>query len=570
MEDHRFSEGPVEVPVLGPETLQGALLRAERDYSSRGVTLVFSREREERRSFADLVGGIRDMAARLAGFGVGPGDRVVVSLSTSWAWLESWFGALWLGALPLAVAPGASGASLRRLNLVLDRLEGARVVATSSLVEEAERGRYEDLLAAIITTESLAETAPEKLPRAFEAEPSSAAFLQLTSGSTAAPRAVVISHSAALHNICAVDKAARPAENTAPIDSCVSWLPLHHDMGLVACLLNCVVQGYELFLLSPRRFVGDPFLWLRLLSGPGSFYSTAPNFGYQRCVEQARGGAGADLDLSRWRSTLCGAEMIHPETVEAFTRIFGPWGFAADAFRSSYGLAENTVGVSVERHGKALRTAAAIRGGDSANATGGANASEVVCVGPPVAGTEIRIVGEDGRTAEERYEGEIRIRGPSLFLGYYNDPAATAEALEDGWLRTGDTGFLLDGELYLTGRLKDLLIVHGQNVAPHELEWLASSVDGEGGSFCRGAFSVARGVDGEAAVLVLETSRDLAQLRDLERAVRLRVAHELTLSLSDLVFVRRGRIPKTTSGKVQRHELKRRYVAGELGRLDVV
>jgi len=193
--------------------------------------------------------------------------------------------------------------------------------------------------------------------------------------------------------------------------------------------------------------------------------------------------------------------------------------------------------------------------------------AEVVCVGAPLDGLEVRVSGPGGELPDGEI-GEVCARGPSIFAGYYNDPEATAETLEDGWLHTGDLGFVDGGELYVTGRIKDLLIVRGNNVMPHEIEWVAESVTGGGGALRSGAFSVARGAQGEEVVVVVEVDhRERERLGELGREIRQKIGRSLSLPVADLVFVRRGKIPKTTSGKVQRRELRDRYLRGEVVRL---
>jgi fatty-acyl-CoA synthase len=254
--------------------------------------------------------------------------------------------------------------------------------------------------------------------------------------------------------------------------------------------------------------------------------------------------------------------MVRPETAAAFAELTAPAGFSAAALRPCYGLAEGTLAVTFDLAGEGVRTRA-----NPAAAVG--EAPEVVCVGSPVADTEVRITAPDGTARADGEVGEVRVRGPGVFLGYFNDPESTAESLVDGWLATGDLGFLHGGELYLTGRIKDVLILRGHNLMPHELEWLAEGVTGGGGIERCGAFSIDGGAEGELPVVVVETGERSPEARaGLARQIRLAVGHALSLTLADVAFVRRGRIPKTTSGKVQRRELKQRYLAGELERLE--
>ncbi len=343
----------------------------------------------------------------------------------------------------------------------------------------------------------------------------------------------------------------------------VSWLPLHHDMGLVGCLFLCLFQGLDLWLLNPTTFLARPHLWLENLGRHGVTFGAAPNFGYQLCVERLKPKQLEGLDLSGWRAAMTGAEMVRPETVAAFSELLAPCGFKPEAFRTSYGLAEGTLAVTIDLKGKGIRTLPLPLGADS-----GLGLKEVVCLGNPVQDTTVAITAADGATLPEGQIGEVRIQGPGVFAGYFNAPQATADSLREGWLRTGDLGFQRDGELYLTGRIKDVLILRGYNLMPHELEWLAESVTGGGGAQRSGAFSVARGTDGEEAVLVLETSqKDPEILAQMARDVRLKIADALSLPLADIAFVRRGQIPKTTSGKVRRRQLRQLYLDGDLSRL---
>lgn len=551
-----------------PATLPEALIQAAERFPQRGVALFDGRGRSsERRSYPELLALARRGAGRLAAAGVAPGDRVVVCLNTSWEWMEAWLGALLLGAWPVAMTPpgalGASEAHVARVGAVADRLAARRVVSSDGFRREARRLGEGALAERCRSPEDLAALAEAPVP-ATAAEPGEVAFLQLTSGSTGLPRAVMIPHRAVLHNNHASDLAIGApfgAPASAWAETMVAWLPLNHDMGLVGCLFMSVVHGLDLWLLPPAAFLARPRLWLQHLSSHGAVFAPAPNFGYQLCVERLSAADLEGLDLSGWKAALVGAEMVRPETTAAFAEMTAPAGFSAASLRPCYGLAEGTLAVTFDLAGRGVRT----RGNPAADADG---APEVVCLGAPVADTELSIVAADGSALPEGEVGEVRVRGPGVFLGYYNDPEATAEGLVDGWLATGDLGFLHAGELYLTGRLKDILILRGHNLMPHELEWLAEGVTGGGGVERCGAFSIDGGAEGEVPVVVVETSgRDAEALAALGRQIRLAVGHALGLTLADVAFVRRGRIPKTTSGKVQRRELKRRYLAGELERL---
>jgi acyl-CoA synthetase (AMP-forming)/AMP-acid ligase II len=392
------------------------------------------------------------------------------------------------------------------------------------------------------------------------------AFLQLTSGSTGLPRAVMITHQGAIHNPVASDEAmgAPFGEPMHRLTECmVSWLPLYHDMGLIGCLMLPMLCGLDSWLLRPETFLARPRLWLEHLGSHGASFAPAPNFGYQLCVERIPPDKREGLDLRPWRGAFTGAEMVRPETTGAFSAAFEPHGFRPEAFRPCYGLAEGTLAVTFDLKATGVRTLPAPAGTDAGFAM-----TEVVSNGVPIRDTSVRINAPDGTALPEGAIGEVCISGPGVFRGYYRDPEATAATLRDGWFATGDLGFLEGGELYLTGRTKDLLIVHGHNIMPDELERLADSVTGGGGLLRSAAFSVARGAAGEQAVVVVESAdTDPGRLAEVGREIRVRIGRTMGLPLADLVFVRRGRIPRTTSGKMQRGELRQRYLDGSLERL---
>jgi fatty-acyl-CoA synthase len=554
-----------------PTTLSATLEHAAERAPERGLAIFEGRgHRFERRSWPEVLARVAVAAGRWRTLGVRPGDRVLVCHQTSWGWLESWFGAVWCGALPVAVAPpgGLGGAisHVHKLDALRSRLGARLIAAAGSQHTDALSAGLGELAAAIRTPSDLALVTPgSRLPHPAAAE--DLAFLQLTSGSTGFPRAVAISHRAALHNAIASDRAIG-APRGEPVsrhtDAMVSWLPLHHDMGLVGCLFLSITCGLDLWLLPPTTFLAKPRRWLEELGQRGRVFAPAPNFGYQLCLERLSAEERSGLDLSRWSDAMTGAEMVRPETIAGFCEAFAAAGFRPEVFRPCYGLAEATLAVTFDQRGAGVRTKPLPAGGDL-----GLGLREVVTLGTPIAETEVAIVGPDLLPLPDGAIGEVWVRGPSVFSGYYNDPEATAASLRDGWLATGDLGFLEDGELALTGRSKDVLILRGHNLMPHELEWLAEAVVGGGGALRSGAFTVAHGAEGEIAVLVVETAADTSSdLVSQAQAIRQRVGRELGLPLADIAFVRRGRIPKTTSGKVQRRELRARYLAGELERLD--
>ena len=548
-----------------PEVFERAALR----FPDRGVAIFDGRGRSfERLRYDELWQRLKLAAGRWTALSLAPNDRVLVSLNSSWEWIDAWLGAALCGALPAAVAPGAAlggaAAQQRRLEVIAESIGARYVVVSESARDQAEPSVSAWLVERLVTSARLEGLTPKTVSTPL-AESSETAFLQLTSGSTGLPRAAEISHRAALHNSYASDLAIG-LPHGAPIhewaDSMVSWLPLHHDMGLVGCLLLSASFGFDLWLFQPRTFLARPRLWLEHLGLHGTAFTPAPNFGYQLCLERLQPEDRDGLDLANWSDAMTGAEMIRPETVEGFCEAFGPYGFRRETFRPCYGLAEGTLAVTFDVAGRGARTRPApFDAGDVAG-------SEVVCVGQPLVDMNVDVLAPNGDRVAAGVVGEVVVTGPSVFSGYYGDPSATAESLRAGRLLTGDLGFLADGELYITGRLKDILIIHGQNIMPHEIEWLAEGVVGAGGAARAGAFSVDLGADGEGPVVVLEVdSRDPERLAEIAKEIRRQVGRTLSLLLTDVVFVRRGKIPKTTSGKVQRGELRAAYLDRTLERL---
>lgn len=553
-----------------PSTLPELLESAARRRPERGIRIFDSRgRRSTRRTFPAVLAAAQASARRLAGRGLEPGAVVLLSLDTSWELLDAWFGTMLVGALPVVIAPpvgmGLGAAHMQKLDATLERLEAALFVCGEGWRQSAEREGFDRLLARATTPEELAALSERADWCAPKIDTEDIAFLQLTSGSTGLQRGVQISHGAVLANVRSILDALSTAcgeDIETYNESTVSWLPLHHDMGLVGVLLTAIHAAFEITLLPPRAFLSRPLTWLHLLESAGRTTTAAPNFAYHACVERYDEKALEGLDLSGWHTALVGAEMVRPDTLESFASCYERHGFSANAVLPCYGMAEATLGVTLDTGRRGVRSAPVPDGADTGER------QEVACVGTPVLGTEIIIAGASGESLGDDLVGEVRVRAPSLFSGYWNDREATDEALVDGWLHTGDLGFLRAGELYITGRIKDLLILRGHNLMPHELEWCAESASGGGGNTRTGAFSIP-GPEGEEAVLAVEVaSREPAALVDFERAIRLEVGDRLGLTLADLVFVRRGRLPKTTSGKVQRRELRRRYLAGELDRLE--
>jgi acyl-CoA synthetase (AMP-forming)/AMP-acid ligase II len=403
------------------------------------------------------------------------------------------------------------------------------------------------------------------------------AFLQYTSGSTGRPRGVMVTHGQALSNALMVDAAVE----ATPDAHGVFWLPPYHDMGLVGGILQTVFSGVSTTMMSPFAFLQRPLRWLQAVARTRATHSGGPNFAYELCVSRTTPAQRAALDLRAWRVAFCGAEPIRGETLDRFAEAFAPAGFRPEAYRSAYGLAEATLLVSAGTPGAGARRytldAAALEQHRVVQVPEGSGGRTTVSCGRPVAGVEVAVVdpvSEEPCAAD--HVGEVWVRGPNVASGYWNrlnESAAVFGAhLPDGrgpFLRTGDLGFLQDGELVITGRIKDLIILDGRNHYPQDIEEAVErSVPGLRPGGCA-AFSVDT-PGGERLVVAAEVERGhlVADHGALGRAIRRAVAEEHAVHVYRVALLRPWAIPRTSSGKIQRHACRAAFLAGTLDPLD--
>jgi fatty-acyl-CoA synthase len=392
--------------------------------------------------------------------------------------------------------------------------------------------------------------------------PDSLAILQFTSGSTADPKGVMLPHRQICHNLDAMVTATQidPAS-----DVLVSWLPLYHDMGLIGLLTEAMTGALNLVLARPQDFLAAPARWLTWMSEFGGTLSAGPNFSYALVTRVLRRLAPGALDLSAWRLALNGAEPVDPATVQEFVDAAVPQGFDPRAALAVFGMAEATLGVTFPEPlsgiGVDVVDRRALEHERLAVPSSGERVRRLARLGRPVAGLEIRIVDPvSGRVMRQREAGELEVRGNSVTPGYYNKPDATAAAFHDGWLRTGDLGYLVDGELVVCGRLKDMIIVGGRNVFPEDVERAVAEVAGvRAGNVI--AFGVERQPGREGIVVVAETRE--TDVPTIRAAVADRVRDAVGLP-PEVVLVTPGTLPKTSSGKLQRSLCRSRYLEAEL------
>lgn len=389
-------------------------------------------------------------------------------------------------------------------------------------------------------------------------DPNSLAILQFTSGSTAAPKGVMLPHRCVTANMDAIDAA---LDLDPDLDRAASWLPLYHDMGLIGMLMIPMTTGTDLVLAGPQDFLAAPSRWAQWISDFQCSITAGPNFSYALSARAMR--RGGDLDLSRWRVALNGAEPIEPSSVEDWLAAGAPHGLRVGTAFCAYGMAEATVGITFPEPGKGMivdsvdgRVLETDRYAAPVDHTA-PGARRLPFLGHAIAGLELRVVEPStGIPLRDREAGELEVRGSSVMPGYFRNDRATAEIFHDEWLRTGDLGYLVDGELIICGRLKDVIIVGGRNVFPEDIERAAAAVEG-----VRAGNVIAFGAPGrrgrESVVVVAETRTDNAEpVRD---AVSSRVTDVVGIS-AEVVLVRAGTLPKTSSGKLQRALCKIRYL----------
>ena len=393
-------------------------------------------------------------------------------------------------------------------------------------------------------------------------DPEALAILQYTSGSTSDPKGVMLPHRCVTANLDGIVSAGELDRD----DVGVSWLPLYHDMGLIGLLATPMTLGMNLALAAPQDFLAAPARWMEWMDAFGGTATAGPNFSYVLAGRALRRLQG--LDLRRWSLALNGAEPVDPASVEAFTAAGAPHGLAPGAMFPAFGMAEATLGVTFPPKGRGIVVDSVDRRvleGDqyaAPVAPDHASARNLAKLGYPLPGLQVRICDQArGNSMRDREVGEIEIRGASVTPGYYRNPEATAATLHEGWLRTGDLGYLVDGELVVCGRIKDVIILGGRNVYPQDVERAVADVTG-----VRAGNVIAFGTEGkrgrESLVVVAESKGD--ELEQIRAAVKSAVYDAVGMAPEDVVLVRPGSLPKTSSGKLQRTLCRTRYFDAEL------
>ena len=546
------------------ESLASTLPGRIEEAAERGHSITFvTGGATDRLSWAELLVDAKAMAAALQARNIGPGSHVAL-LGPTTRPLVTAIEAVWLAGatvvvLPLPMRLGSLDEFVAQTRARIRAADTALVIADADLAAFIEPADDDPPLALLtdLTGDAAAFFAPE-------IDPDDLAVLQFTSGSTSDPKGVMLPHRVILANLDGVGAAAHMDPDD---DVLVSWLPLYHDMGLIGLMTLSMINGCDFVIGAPQDFMGAPARWLQWISDFGGTATAGPNFSYALAARALR--RMSDLDLSRWRIALNGAEPVDPATVEEFCAAAEPFGFRPGSAFPAFGMAEVAIGGTFPEPGRGLVVDSVDRRvleSDSFAAPvdpASEGARSLAKLGRPIPGLEMRIVDPaTGDVMREREVGELQLRGTSLTPGYYKHPEATAAAFtSDGWLKTGDLGYLVDGELVICGRIKDVIIVGGRNVFPEDVERAVAEVDG-----VRAGNVIAFGIEGrkgkEAFVVVAETKSDTTER--VREEVTIRVRDAIGLPPEEVVLVEPGTLPKTSSGKLQRSLCRTKYLEADL------
>ena len=530
-----------------------------------------------RLSYGELDQQARAIAAKLQSLGV-TGSRALLLYPPGLEFIAAFFGCLYAGVVAVPAYPPRRNQNISRLQAIVSDAQAAVALTTTSELTNIERRFAQNReLAALrwLVTDKIASNLASDWQEPTVSR-DTLAFLQYTSGSTGTPKGVMVSHGNLLHNSALIHKCFEHTPNSQG----VIWLPLYHDMGLIGGVLQPLYGGFPVALMSPIDFLQKPFRWLQAISRYKSTTSGGPNFAYDLCVRKITSEQRSCLDLSSWEVAFTGAEPIRAQTLEQFAATFEPCGFRAEAFLPCYGMAETTLIVSgglktalpVVRqiHGAALEGNQVVASASQQEGT-----RPIVGCGQSLLEQKIVIVDPESLTpCSTDKVGEIWVSGPSVAHGYWNRPEETKQAFyayladtgEGRFLRTGDLGFLQNGELFITGRIKDVIIIRGQNHYPQDIELTVEKSHPALRPGCGAAFTVE--VKGsERLVVVQEVERSYLGKLDVNEVVgniRASVAAEHALQVYATVLVKTGSIPKTSSGKIQRHACRAGFLAGSL------
>lgn len=519
-----------------------------------------------------LLEGATAVAGALQKRGLAFGDRVAIMLPTCEDYFFAFMGVLYAGGVPVPMYPPARRSQiedhLRRNSAIVKNCGASLMIIMPEVRRFAQFLKTQvESLRFLVTVREL--TSEIEQHRDVGMSGHDIAFLQYTSGSTGNPKGVILTHAHLLANMRTMGAVAQVRTQ----DVIVSWLPLYHDMGLIGTWLNSLYYACMLVIMSPLSFLTRPERWLWAIHRYGGTLSAAPNFAYELCCRRVSDENIRGLDLSSWRVACNGAEMVSPETVERFCQRFSRYGFHREAFMPVYGLAECTLcltfpplerGPLIDRIHRDIfmKEGRAVPAGDEEE-----RVLRFVSCGRPVPGHEVRIVDSFGVEVPERQEGRLQFRGPSATSGYFRNPEDTKKLFHDGWLESGDLAYVAEGEVFITGRVKDMIVCAGRNIYPQELEEEIGNIEGirKGNVVVFGSADSETGT--EQLIVMAETREEDPQKREVLREMINKVVTDLIdVGPKEVVLLPSGNVLKTSSGKIRRAANRELYETGKIGK----
>lgn len=518
-------------------------------------------------------------AAAYRAEGLKKGDRLAMIVPMPEDFVLTFLGATLAGVVPVPMYPPVALGKVESYTKNAEHIvssSGAKALLTTRQVRPIVGSLLEQkAVEKLLTLESLNLDAPSTGVEA-SVSPEDICFLQYTSGSTSAPKGVIVTNKNLSENTFAIMRTGPDSVDSRDDDRGVSWLPLYHDMGLIGLVIAPLMGRIPITFLPTMEFVKRPMYWLEMITKYKATITFAPNFAYALAARKVRDEDLASYDLSHLRVAGCGAEPIQPSTLRAFVERLQPAGMRMEAMLPCYGMAEATLAMSFEPTRDELKTDTvdldAFRLGEARPfdpSVEGARSAEIVACGKVLAGHDLGAFDEAGNRLPDRMVGELGFKGPSVTPGYYNNPEATAQSFRDGWLFTGDLGYVVDGHVYVCGRVKDMIIINGRNYYPTDIEWLVQDIAGvRRGSVI--AFSVQpEGSASEQLVIVAEWAArqrpSEQELSELQQTITRAVQSQIGISPSKVALIPLGSIPKTSSGKLQRRRTKQQFEDGTLG-----
>ncbi len=565
-------EAPVEAAPDSATTLMGALDWHVRHNGDRPHILLSDGYREtETITYRDLAESAGRIAAGLQSWGLEPGSSVGIMLPTGREFFETFFGTLLAGGVPVPMYPPLRLSQLedhlrRQVKILLNSQAVLLIIPVEGKALAGLLGGQVETLRDVLTAADLRHH--ESASVAARRQPDDLAMLQYTSGSTGDPKGVMLTHANLLANIRAMGRAIDATSN----DIFVSWLPLYHDLGLIGAWFGSLYYAVPVIIMSPLRFIVRPESWLWAIHRNSATLSAAPNFAFELCVNKIEDSALEGLDLSSLRMVANGAEPVSAETIRRFTERFQAYGFRPDAMAPVYGLAENSVGLAFSRLGEdpiidRVRRASLSQAGMAVPAAAGdEHPMSFVSSGVPLPDHEVRIVDGLGQEAAERQQGRLEFRGPSATSGYFRNREKSRALFHDGWLDSSDLAYIANGNIFITGRVKDIIIKGGRNIYPEEIEQAVGDLPGIRKG-CVAAFASADpNTASERLIVVAETrSTDPVVTSRLQQGVAERVTDILGMPADRVVIAAPHAVPKTSSGKIRRSTTRDLFETGKLG-----